>query len=163
MELDAVPPVDTDVAVVVLPTDSKADDPIRLGHPFEDAGFSVLRVLVDERDDLFSDFAHGLVKLLFVRITTDEASHESVEVHGPCDDQFHNVFEVDEKARIEQTAVSQSARTGAWLQAIASATLPLGKDRAWKRFRFGATLRCFFLIVKPGMQLCSSRVLKNRC
>ena len=53
------------------------------------------------------------MKLGFVRITTDEASHESIEVHGPCDDQFHNVSEVDEKARIERTAVSQSALAGA--------------------------------------------------
>jgi hypothetical protein len=49
------------------------------------------------------------MKLRLVRITTDEAGHESIEIHSPCDDQFHNVSQVDENALMRRAVVSQSA------------------------------------------------------
>ena len=77
------------MALVVLPTDSKNHDSIRLCHPFEDLRVLNLLVIEDVRHERLDYLLHRLVELRLSRIPLDQSMHESFDMidgracHGP--------------------------------------------------------------------------------
>ena len=80
VELHPVAAIDTNMTFVVFPADPETDDAIRLRHPLENAGFDVLRVVIDVGNDTVGHFMNGLVKVRLVGVTPGKTTHEFIEV-----------------------------------------------------------------------------------
>ena len=67
------------VTGVVFPANAKNDDPVRFGHTFEDLRFFVNVMIKHVGHDGLDNFLYGLVELILVRISANEASHKVID------------------------------------------------------------------------------------
>ncbi len=79
VELDSPGAIGADVACVVLPADPEDDDPVGLGHAFQDAGVFVLLVVKHKRHQRDDHFIDGLMKLRLAGVPLFKASHERLD------------------------------------------------------------------------------------
>ena len=84
--LDPPAALDPDVAVVVLPADPEADDPVGLGHPPQDLVLVVLLLVGDEVEDVLGDLVDRLDELGLARVASLDTRHELLEANviGDC-------------------------------------------------------------------------------
>ncbi len=80
VELHPPRSVGPDLAAVVLPGDPEDDDPIRLGHPFEDLRVAILLVIERERDQRLGHLAHRLLEFGLARVPPFESVHEPLDL-----------------------------------------------------------------------------------
>jgi len=69
-------PVDSNVAVVVLPRNTEDNDAVRLRHALEDLGLLVLGVLQSERHHGVGELLDRLMELGLARVPSGKAVHE---------------------------------------------------------------------------------------
>jgi len=80
VELHTPGAVHPKIPLIILPSNAEDDDPIRLGHAFENLGLSVFGMLKRKRNDRVSHFLNSLVKLGLPRITLDQPVHEFIDL-----------------------------------------------------------------------------------
>lgn len=70
--LDAKPPIDVNLTVVILPRHPKDDLSFRFAYSLNDFLFSELGILFKHWLQRFEDFTDGLVKFVFTGISIDD-------------------------------------------------------------------------------------------
>ena len=73
-------PVDVDFTFVVEPWDTEHDDALRLRYAFEDFLVHQIGVSDDIGSHAFEHLPDCLVKLLFSRVSGDDAGHEALNI-----------------------------------------------------------------------------------
>src|SRR5208283_431588 len=76
--LDAVTPVDLDIALIVHPGNPEHDNPLGLGYPFQYLCLPVTRITVQHRFNRFHHLTYSLMKFLFMRILRLDNRHNLI-------------------------------------------------------------------------------------
>ena len=79
VELDTLGAVHANVALIVLPADTKDHQPVRFGHTFQDLRLFVRLVVKNEGHHGFRPFLERLAKLRLTRVPFTETLHEMID------------------------------------------------------------------------------------
>jgi len=82
--LDAVAPIDLDLAGIVHPGHAEHDGPFRLDDALQQAQAAVAGIFLEEGPQGFQDLLHGLEKLRLLRVPELQAGKKGIQgvVHG---------------------------------------------------------------------------------
>ena len=76
--LNAITAINTYIAIVIFPADTKGNDPVRLCHALKNTRISVQRSVMNPGNDGSRNFMHCLVELFFAGISTNESFHKTL-------------------------------------------------------------------------------------